>query len=74
MGKSPARWDEILITSKESFLNNPPLDNGGGFFSPNVGCGSCNPNYMHHEIETLEMEAHDLDASGHPGLTALSSI
>ena len=29
---------------------------------------------MHHEIETLELEAHDLHASHHHGLTALTSI
>jgi hypothetical protein len=59
---------------KQSFLNNPPLDNGGGLFVPVVGCGSSKPNHMHHEIETLELETHDLHASHHHGLTALSSI
>jgi hypothetical protein len=59
---------------KQSFLNNPPLDNGGGLFVPVVGCGSSKPNHMHHEIETLELETHDLHASHHHGLTALTSI
>jgi len=29
---------------------------------------------MHHEIETLELETHDLHASHRHGLTALSNI
>jgi hypothetical protein len=59
---------------KQSFLDNPPLDNDGGLFVPVVGCGSPTPNHMHHELETLELETHDLHASHHHGLTALSSI
>ena len=59
---------------KKTFLNNPPLLDGGGLFVPVVGCGSTKPNHMHHEIETLEHEPPGPNAHSRHGLTLLTNI
>lgn len=58
---------------KQSFFNNPPLGNDGGLFVPVVVL-RFNQNHMHHENETLELEAPDHHANSRHGLTLLSSI
>lgn len=59
---------------KQTFLNNPPLLDGGGLFVPVFGSGSTKPNHMHHEIETLEYELPESHAQSRHGLTLLSNI
>ncbi len=74
MGESPARWDEILISSNSLSSTTHRSATTVGFLSPSLACGSTKPNPMHHETETLEPDAPDHPANSRHGLTALSHI
>jgi hypothetical protein len=45
-----------------------------GFLFPSAAVVQANPNHMHHEIETLEYETAESDATSRHGLTLLSNI
>jgi len=79
MGEGPARWLERLISSRESFIHNPPLANGGGLFVPVAALRFNQTEPMHHETETSEPEPpapaeRETPAHSRHGLTLLSGI
>lgn len=74
MGQSPARWDEILISSNSLSPTTHRCSTAVGFLFPSSARGSTTPNHMHHEPDTLENEAPEHHAHLRHGLTALSNI
>jgi hypothetical protein len=74
MGQSPARWDEILISSNSLSSTTHRSTTAVGFLFPSLAAVHPNRTTCTTKSKHLKLEAHDLHTSHHHGLTALTSI